>query len=244
MVRNQKKGKAYTCNICHGIFQCNQMGTSYLNARKGHNSSIEHRKALQALKDSGDTSAGEIIDHGAEDEEEEEEESEGERGDDGNYDDGGDDHFDGIDSSMDKLELRDDDDDHSEDDRERESMGDDDDVDESDGDKDGSVDGYEMRGYEDESEKVFEDRSSRVSRSCIRDNEIWRVQTVLLKTLYYNNPANFNKVYGVVVDVELALDMLEKMEDFHMTEKEGDEFVSFEIRIIERILKRPCRRRE
>jgi len=55
----------------------------------------------------------------------------------------------------------------------------------------------------------------------------------LIKLFYFDNmPAKFNRVLGVEVDVEDALQCLNQMVEMHMSEAEGDVFLAFKDRII------------
>ena len=55
----------------------------------------------------------------------------------------------------------------------------------------------------------------------------------LIRLFFFDNMhAKFNRVLGVEVDVEDALQCLNQMVEMHMSEAEGDDFLAFMDRII------------
>jgi len=141
---------------------------------------------------------------------------------------------DGHDSDMD-MERE-----EEEEEQDKENEADDEGVDtadEDDDEDDGDVDDVARRTDQDEEEEEFaEDMStSRISRSIIEPNRMYEIQCILLDKLFYNIPAKFNKVNGSKVDLGLAMDVLDHMESFHMSQVEGDAFITFMKGVLEKV---------
>ena len=77
---------------------------------------------------------------------------------------------------------------------------------------------------------------SRLHKQDCKTNEILTNQGILLKNFYDKIPADLNKVKGKKVDVEVAMDILEHMEEFHMSTVEGIDFIKFMKKILGKVM--------
>jgi hypothetical protein len=233
-------GRFYYCDICKKQWQCSKVGVSFLNARKGHHRSRQHQDAQRARELGVSSSCNEMS------QEEKEEEMDFDVVDEEDGDEGGESNpfeewgllRDGYDSGggfdMDREE-EDDKENEADDEEEMEDMEedmDDDDVD---------VDCARTRSDVDEEADVGAPRStSRIRRSLLESNRLLEVQRILLDKFFDRIPAKFNKVEGNKVDLELAMDILDHMESFHMSQTEGDAFITFMKDFLEKVRAKYC----
>ena len=145
-----------------------------------------------------------------------------------------DDEFSSNDDESD-MDVGEDDDDDDHDDTDTDDVDVDDGGDDGD-DGDGGDDGDDGNdGSEVEIEGEFIELSRLHKHDC-KMNEILMNQNILLKHFYDKIPADLNKVKGKKVDVEVAMDILEHMEEFHMSTVEGNDFIKFMKKILGKVL--------
>jgi len=79
-----------------------------------------------------------------------------------------------------------------------------------------------------EEEDLWMKTSTRLLQSECKRNSILDVQLFILRNFFWRTPGNFNRVSCEEVNAEVAIKLLERIEQSNMSQEEADEFLRFE----------------